>query len=82
MSFTESNTVEQMILDVIAHRQPSLLREVSPTYGTEAPGGAPRAESWDYVSGLLVPRLKGEVMVESWVREALIRLNPDDRRTT
>ena len=57
MTFTESNTVEQMILDV-----------VTKPIGTER---------WNYVSPLDVPRSIGDVMVEQWVRDALIRLNPD-----
>jgi hypothetical protein len=32
---------------------------------------------WLYVSGPDLPRQCSEVMVESWVREALIRLNPE-----
>jgi type I restriction enzyme R subunit len=32
---------------------------------------------WTYVFGPQLPRLTTEVMVESWVREALIRLNPE-----
>jgi type I restriction enzyme R subunit len=59
MTFTESNTVEQMILDA-----------VTKTGGSEAVG-------WEYVPGSQLPRQSGEVMVESWVREALIRLNPE-----
>lgn len=58
MNFTESNTVEQMILDAV-----------------KGPGGAP--EKWDYVPGPQLPRQSSEVMVELWVREALIRFNPD-----
>jgi type I restriction enzyme R subunit len=33
--------------------------------------------AWSYVAGPQLPRQNNEVMVESWVREALIRLNPD-----
>lgn len=58
MSFTESNTVEQMILDAATQL-----------------GSA--AEKWDYVPGPQLPRQMQDVMVEPWVREALIRLNPD-----
>ncbi len=76
MTFTEANTVEQMILDAVAHKQPSLVREESPAYGTAPPAGALTTQRWDYMSGPLVPRQKGDVMVERWVREALIRLNP------
>lgn len=33
--------------------------------------------SWNYVSGTEIPRQNDDVMVESWVREALIKLNPE-----
>jgi type I restriction enzyme R subunit len=58
MTFNESNTVEQMILDAATkHRT------------TES--------KWTYVFGPQLPRQTSEVMVESWVREALIGLNPE-----
>lgn len=52
-AFTESNVVEQMILDVA------------------------RKLHWAYVPAAEIPRKSGDVMVESWVREALINLNPE-----
>lgn len=58
MSFTESNTVEQMILDA-----------------ARAIGSA--AAPWEHVPGVELPRQRGDVMVEPWLREALIRLNPE-----
>ena len=57
MSFNESNTVEQMIIDAAT----------SLSSGT----------GWTYVAGLTLPRQPGDVMVEPWVREALIALNPE-----
>jgi type I restriction enzyme R subunit len=57
MSFNESNTVEQMIIDAAT----------SLGIGT----------GWTYVAGLTLPRQPGDVMVEPWVREALIALNPE-----
>jgi type I restriction enzyme R subunit len=76
MTFTEANTVEQMILDAVGRKQPSAVREDSPTYGVETVGGAPRPARWDYVFGPQLPRQNGDVMVEPWVRESLVRLNP------
>src|ERR1017187_7334928 len=58
MTFTESNTVEQMILDAATRH-----------------GGMKTI--WTYVFGPQLPRLTTEVMVESWVRDALVRLNPE-----
>ncbi|MBI0584654.1 MAG: type I restriction endonuclease subunit R [Methanomassiliicoccus sp.] len=57
MTFTESNTVEQMILDAV----------------TELGG----ADSWTFISAAETPRNLDGVMVEKWLREALIRLNPE-----
>jgi type I restriction enzyme, R subunit len=36
-----------------------------------------RKAKWEYVAGPMLPRQSGDVMVESWVREALIALNPE-----
>ena len=62
VAFNESNTVEQLILEAVTHI-------------------AERAKSadhlWDYVPGPQIPRQCNEVTVESWVREALIRLNAE-----
>src|SRR5215475_5988231 len=35
------------------------------------------AEKWQHMPGSQLPRQSHDVMVEPWVREALIRLNPD-----
>ena len=58
MSFNESNTVEQMILDAATKH-------------------GDKESNWIYVFGPQLPRRNSEVMVESWVRESLVRLNPD-----
>jgi type I restriction enzyme R subunit len=78
MSFNESNTVEQMILDAVE----SLGRTtaVEPMHESGA-GGSLGSEfkpsRWTYFPGLQVPRQPGDVIVESWVREALVKLNPE-----
>jgi type I restriction enzyme R subunit len=59
-AFTESNTIEQMILDAATK-----------------PGSDSRQGRWTYAPAAEVPRLPGDVMVEPWLREALIRLNPE-----
>ncbi len=49
--FTESNTVEQMILDaVVQHRgkPASMVREDAPPYGGESLGDALRPARWTY----------------------------------
>ncbi|MBI3301874.1 MAG: type I restriction endonuclease subunit R, partial [Deltaproteobacteria bacterium] len=78
--FTEANTVEQMILDAVTKlgdRPASALREDAPPYRGESLGDELRPARWTYVPHTDIPRQLGDVMVEGWVREALIRLNPD-----
>ena len=78
MSFNESNTVEQMILDAVENL--GRTTAVEPLH--DAPPGASlgsefKPSCWNYVPGVQVPRQPGDVMVESWLREALLRLNPE-----
>jgi len=80
MTFTESNTVEQMILDAatkIGGKPASSAHESSPRYGGDSLGDELRLARWEYVPAAQIPRQPGDVMVEPWLREALIRLNPE-----
>src|SRR5262245_33945606 len=80
MIFTESNTVERMILSAVTQRggtPASLVREDALHYGGESLGDELRPTRWTYSSHTDIPRQLSDVMVESWVREALIRLNPE-----
>jgi type I restriction enzyme R subunit len=89
MTFNESNTVEQMIIDAACSlHQPSSqpfsqrtkgfkVREDSPAGWGGSLGEEFKPSRWSYVAGLALPRQLGEVMVEPWVREALIALNPE-----
>jgi hypothetical protein len=68
-----------MILDAstkLADGRRSALREAGPDWG-DSLGHELRPARWEYVPPALVPRQPGDVMVEAWLREALIRLNPD-----
>jgi type I restriction enzyme R subunit len=79
MSFNESNTVEQMILGTLAPRrsaEPFALREEPPGWGGSLSAEL-RPPKWEYVPATEVPRQPGDVMVEAWLRLALIRLNPE-----
>ena len=80
MPFTESNTVEQMILDALGSRPgvggTRLLREDPPGWSGSL-GGELRPAKWEYVPAAEIPRQPGDVMVESWLRLALVRLNPE-----
>jgi type I restriction enzyme R subunit len=81
MSFTESNTVEQMILDAATSLGSGaggfVLREDPPAGWGGSLGEEFKPSRWMYVVATALPRQPGEVMVEPWVREALIALNPE-----
>ena len=81
MSFTESNTVEQMILDAATSLGSGaggfVLREDPPAGWGGSLGEEFKPSRWMYVAATALPRQPGEVMVEPWVREALIALNPE-----
>ena len=81
MSFTESNTVEQMILDATTSlgsgAGSSVVREDPPAGWGGSLGEEFKPSRWIYVASTALPRQLGEVMVEPWVREALIALNPE-----
>jgi len=63
--FTESNTVEAYVRDILA----------GPNKGftTQKPKGV----GWDYAAPGDVPRQIQDILVEPWLRDALIRLNPE-----
>ncbi|MCU0772317.1 MAG: DUF559 domain-containing protein [Verrucomicrobia bacterium] len=85
MSFNESNTVEQMILDALSDattggNRPFELKDApgwGASLGSDMAGAAAHPATWEYVSANDVPRQAGDVMVEPWLRLALIRLNPE-----
>lgn len=71
MSFNESNTVEVFIRDRLVSQatnlRPNEFGQKVARYGV----------GWQYVGAGDVPRQPNHVIVEPWVREALIRLNPE-----
>ncbi|WP_251865938.1 HsdR family type I site-specific deoxyribonuclease [Achromobacter sp. Marseille-Q4962] len=69
--FNEENTVEQMVLDTLCGGVTSnMVAEEIASYGGEV-------NSWRFVSAEELPRQHSDVLVESMVRDALIRLNPE-----
>lgn len=77
MPFTESNTVEALIRDLLCGplpKTPQRVAEVPVPYVTS--GLARRGAGWHFVPPAVLPRQPQEVLVESYVRDALIRLNP------
>ena len=77
--FNEANTVEQLVLDVASGGQASpfdglVAAEDSPGWGS-SPGSEARPRGWAFVSPQAVPRRAGEVLVEPWLREAILVLH-------
>ncbi|HUV97485.1 MAG TPA: type I restriction endonuclease, partial [Acidobacteriaceae bacterium] len=76
MSFTESNTVEAYLYDLLSGpAKPvavNVVQEPAVDYGR-----AHKGLGWRRFASGDIPRQPQEVLVEKWVREALIRLNPE-----
>ncbi len=76
MSFNESNTVEAYVRDLLAGpakaTPANTAQETPPGYGPASEG-----VGWRYAAPSEVPRQIQEVMVEPWLRVALVRLNPE-----
>ena len=81
MSFNESNTVEQMILDALhraaaAHR---FVNEAAPGWGASL-GGELRPRDGIMYPATQIPRQPSDVMVESWLRRGADPAQPRNRR--
>ena len=75
--FNESNTVEAYLYDLLSGpaKQPvavNLAQQTEANYGQ-----AHKGIGWHRVESRNIPRQAQEVLVERWVRDALIRLNPE-----
>ena len=74
--FNESNTVEAYVRDLLAGpikaAPANTAQEPQASYGP-----SPKGIGWRYAAPADVPRQIQEVLVEPWLREALIRLNPE-----
>lgn len=69
--FNEENTIEQLVLDTLCEiGSESLVAEKDPTYKGEVKG-------WRFVPAEDLPRQHSDVLVESMLRDTLIRLNPE-----
>jgi type I restriction enzyme R subunit len=76
MSFSEANTVEAYVRDLLA----GPIKPVSYNTVQEPQAGygpSPKGIGWRYAAPSEVPRQIQEVLVEPWLRDALIRLNPE-----
>jgi len=74
--FTEVNSVEYFIRDLLAGPQPARPRQVAEASVVYAAGLALRGLGWHYVPSQDLPRRLQDVFVEDHVRQALLRLNP------
>ena len=69
--FNEENTVEQMVLDTLAgNMSANMVAEERACYSGDFKG-------WRFIPAEELPRQHSDVLVESMLRNALIRLNPE-----
>jgi type I restriction enzyme R subunit len=74
--FNESNTVEAYVQDLLV----GSLKAVSTSSVQEPPasyGPRPNGIGWHFITPADIPRQPHELLVEPWLRDALIRLNPE-----
>lgn len=69
--FNKENTVKQMAFDTLCGGVTSNMAAEAPDAYSDRPAG------WRFVSADTLPRQHSDVLVESMVRDALIRLNPE-----
>ena len=73
--FNEANTIEQAIRDRLcglSSGATSHVKEPSVQYGDFT-----ISSQWQLVRGADLPREAQDVLIESWLKDALCRLNPD-----
>ncbi len=74
MTFTESNTVEAFLRDILCG---GITHHTAVGPGLARRHGAITGVGWHFLSAANLPRENNQVMVETFVRDALIRLNPE-----
>lgn len=74
MIFTEASTVENLVRDLLCG---GVTHHTSVGPGLARNKGKQSGLGWHFLAHGNAPRLPQEVFVEPWVREALIRLNPE-----
>jgi type I restriction enzyme R subunit len=74
MSFTEASTVENLIRDLLCG---GVTHHTAVGAGLARKSGKLSGLGWHYLAPTNIPRQPHEVFVEDWIREALIRLNPE-----
>jgi type I restriction enzyme R subunit len=74
MYFTEASTVETLLRDLLCG---GITHHTAVGPGFARRHGKLSGLGWHYLSSANIPRQPHEVFVEDWVREALMRLNPE-----
>jgi len=72
--FNESNTVEAFIRDILCGK---ITQTAPPQPGLSRTNRKINGVGWNYLPSEHIPRQPQEVFVETFVRDALIRLNPE-----
>lgn len=73
-TFTESSTVESLVRDILCG---GVTHHTAGSAGLARRTGRITGLGWHFLAPSNIPRQPHEVFVESWVRDALIRLNPE-----
>lgn len=74
MSFNEATTVESLIRDLLCG---GVTEYTASGPGLARKRGSVSGLGWHYLAPADIPREKHHVFAEDWVREALVRLNPE-----
>lgn len=74
MTFTEASTVETLLRDLLCG---GITHHTAVGPGFARRHGKLSGLGWHYLSSANIPRQPHDVFVEDWVREALLRLNPE-----
>lgn len=74
MTFTEASTVENLVRDRLTG---GVTHHTAAGPGLARRNGRLSGIGWHYLAPAALPRHPHEVLVEDWVRDALIRLNPE-----
>ena len=74
MSFTEASTVENLVRDLLCG---GVAHHTAVGAGLARKSGKLAGLGWHYLAPANLPRQPHEVFVEDWVRDALLRLNPE-----
>ena len=76
--FNEQNSVENFIRDLLSGQQPTSMGSVAEETAPYIPlGRNSKGSGWYYISALALQRRINDVFIEPYLRDSLIRLNPE-----